>query len=178
MTTVEMRNLAGARWVWKILCCLTGGAIMVKTALTPVPEFSNLSEFTAPVASVEEADRRGQDRRLEIRFEGRHGTYLVPEWIPNRDAVKNGLLPGTKVRVWSDVGRGYVLWQIQSDGRRLVSYDETSRVMAGRRWFAGGLGGLLLLLPVALWGLEVAKHRRLLRKIKGADQARSNRMDG
>ncbi|MFM7181037.1 MAG: hypothetical protein ACKO2G_06195 [Verrucomicrobiales bacterium] len=72
------RNASGAAWVWRILLWLGGGALLIKTALTPLPDFTSLVEFVAPVKEVGESEEPRRDPRPWVRFEGRNATYFFP----------------------------------------------------------------------------------------------------
>jgi hypothetical protein len=171
METLESRNLAGVRWIFRIFCWLAGGVMFLKSAFMPVPDLAALREFSARVSSTEESEA-GNDHRLNIRFEGRNGTYHLPAWIPEWRKISEQILIGRELHAWSDIGGGYMLWQIEIDGTRLLSHEVAAQAASRRRWPAAVTGVILLGLPFLFWFIALAKHRRVLKEIRERDQAK------
>lgn len=161
------RNASGAVWVWRVLLWLGGGAMMIKTALIPVPDFASLVEFSAPVKAVGESEEPRRDPRPWVRFEGRNATYYLPRNQTEPTGTLAKLETGSQLRVWSDVGKTYTLWQIESDKRMLVDYESSRAAAVRRRWTSALMGIALLGLPFVHWGLAIHRHRKLLHELSG-----------
>jgi hypothetical protein len=146
---------------------LGGGVLMLKTALIPVPDFASLVEFSAPVKAIGEAEEPRRDPRPWVRFEGRNGTYFLPRDLKDQDAILANLETGAPLRAWSDVGKSYTLWQIESGSQLLVDYESSRAAAVRRRWMSALLGMGLLGLPFFHWGLAIRRHQKLLRDLNG-----------
>ena len=159
------RNATGAVWVWRILLWLGGGALMIKTAMTPVPDFSALVEFVAPIKAAGESDEPRRDPRPWVRFEGRNGTYYLPRNLKGQIGLLADLQNGEPLRVWADVGKSYTLWQIESGNRIVIDYKNSRSAAVRRRWTSILMGTTLLGLPFFHWGLAIHRHRKLLHEL-------------
>ncbi len=97
----------------------------------------------------------------------------VARWVIRIYKLIDQIHPGQELRAWSDIGDSYVLWQIESDGNRLLTHEMSSQAANRRRWSAAGMGLVFFSLPIVFWFVALAKHRQLLRAIRIQDETNS-----
>ncbi len=124
MRLLQVRKALGI-FVVSIVALLAAG-VLVSRSVTPTPSLDRLKAFDASITSVATSGSRGsKPAKIEFRFSGKTATYSYPGSFPSREAL-DSLRVGDRVRVWSDVGETYSVFQIELGGVVLLAYEDAA----------------------------------------------------
>jgi len=105
---------------------LVAAGIVISRNVTSIPSLDRLKTFEALITSVAASRPESPEpSKIEFRFSGKSAVYSYPGSFPSR-RVLDSLRPGDRVRVWSDVGETYSLFQVEKDGAVMLSYADAA----------------------------------------------------
>ncbi len=132
--------------------CLIGGCTLIFRSFAGVPRFEDLTEVSGVVKLDTDSTwtRGGAIRYPVLIVDSSPVRYKYLDWFPRVKEVLTAIHAGDRITLWTDSKNNWV-WQIENDGRRVVSYAEVRAAVVSNGRFDVPLGIAVLALSGLSW---------------------------
>lgn len=127
-------------------CFIGAGVLLWRSYVQSLPRREQLEKIDAAVSETgmgHRNSRRSNATFPVLRLNGRSETFKYLDWFPKLEVISSEIKAGDQVTILSDTERNLWIWEVQKDGRTIVSYDEILAAVRDNNRFDPLLGFLL-----------------------------------
>ncbi len=140
-----------------IIACLVGACFLGWRSIAKAPpkqeQLTTIEGVVRDVTTGTRSNRYNSARYPVIRLEGHAEGFKYLDWFPQPRRIYDELKAGDRVRLLSDTPDGdHWVWQVEKDGRVIVSYAEIHGAVQDNRRYDPYLA--IILGAVGLFGFR------------------------